>query len=109
LLLQVRAVIGTHGGVFINLMYAVQPTMAVEIWPVSPDGKKTAVPTPNEYWEIAGVRGLQHWAVPVHTKAPGTSDVDVNCSMLVSVLEANLGQEYSDVLEPFYQGTTWSA
>lgn len=106
---EVRAVVGTHGGALYNVQYATRPSMVIEIWPVTPDGQKAHVPTPNVIWEICSTKGLQHWALPVHTSHAGSSDVNVDCGVVVSALEQHLGNEYEAVLEPFYQGTTWSA
>jgi len=106
---QVRAAVGTHGGALYNVQYAVAPTMVVEIWPATPDGARVFVPTPNVVWEISSTKGLQHWALPAHTSGTGSSDVNVDCGLVVSALQQHLGLDYEPVVRPFYQGTTWSA
>lgn len=106
---EVRAVIGVHGGALYNVQYATTPTMVIEIWPVSQDKQRVAVPTPNVIWEICSTRGLQHWALPVPIANGSSSDVNVDCSMLVNTLAQHLGTSYGSVVEPFYQGTMWSA
>lgn len=106
---KLRAAVGTHGGALYDVQYAVAPTLVVEIWPVSPDGQKAFVPTPNVIWKISSAKGLQHWALPAHTSGMGSSDVNVDCSQVVSALQQHLGSAYDPVVRPFYQGTTWSA
>lgn len=104
---EVRALVGTHGGAMYNAQFLTNPSLVLEIWP-SRNGQ-TFVPTPNVIWEISSTRGLQHWALPVQTVDDRSSDVNVDCQVVVSILEQHLGRVYEATLEPFYQGVTWSA
>jgi hypothetical protein len=117
---QVRAVIGPHGGAFYNLFYASSPTAVLEIWPVSkvPVDRQQQisndhVPSPNLFWEISHVRQLQHWVLPMQSVSASNSDVVAECGQVVAALQQSLQDEAAaaggPVLEPFYQGTRWSA
>jgi hypothetical protein len=120
---QVRAVIGPHGGAFYNLFYASSRTAVLEIWPVSevPVDRQQQisndhVPSPNLFWEISHVRQLQHWVLPMTSvgpaNSPGESDVVADCGQIVEALKQALQEAAAarrPVLEPFYQGTRWSA
>jgi hypothetical protein len=116
---QVRAVIGPHGGAFYNLFYASSPTAVLEIWPVSEvsaDRQQQVdndhVPSPNLFWEISHLRQLQHWVLPMKSLSAYESDVVVDCRQVVEALQLSLQEDPAESepdLEPFYQGTRWSA
>lgn len=80
---------------------------------VAPSSKH--VPSANLFWEISHLRELQHWVLPVPSVSWEDSDVSVNCSMVLEALGQALssvaapGSGEQPVLEPFYQGTKWSA
>lgn len=83
--------------------------MVIEMWPITQDRKHVVVPTPNVIWEMSSTRGLQHWALPVPIANGSSSDINPDCDLLVTTLEQHLGKDYDSVVEPFYQGTMWSA
>eukprot|EP00879_Flechtneria_rotunda_P011090 GHRR01011587.1.p2 GENE.GHRR01011587.1~~GHRR01011587.1.p2 ORF type:complete len:141 (+),score=25.87 GHRR01011587.1:2911-3333(+) len=105
---NVRAVVGMHGGGFYNLYFATAPLSVVEIWPVSADGRQVHATT-NLFWEVSRLRGFDYWLLPATTVSASSSDANADCSMITAAVRLALGRGYATVLEPFYQGTTWSA